>query len=162
MGAITATQLKALFPAAANDYLANVAAELNTDLAKYGLDTGLRQAHFFAQVMQEAGVKLAAHEESLNYDPDGLLGHFSYYQNHKDEAVQDGRSEDAAGNVIRKANQEAIGNKAYGSKADLGNTGIASGDGYKFRGRGFIQVTGRANYTTLTVQYGKIYGAGGP
>ena len=160
MGAITATQLGVLFPGADKGYLAQVASELNADLVKYGLDTGLRQAHFFAQVMQETGQALEAQVESLSYSPKGLAANFSYYRNHPDEAVQDGYSKDpATGKIIRKANQERIANNAYANR--IGNGDAASGDGFQFRGRGFIQVTGRANYSALTTQYANLYGATG-
>ena len=160
MNPITATQLSQLFPDTDNNYLGQVASELDTDLSKYGLDTPLRCAHFFAQVMQEAGPGLQAQVESLNYSPKALEANFSYYKNHPDEAVQDGYSKDpATGKIVRKANQERIANNAYANR--IGNGDAASGDGFRFRGRGFIQVTGRANYASLTTQYGKIYGAPG-
>jgi putative chitinase len=161
MNPITDDQLSTLFPDAEDGYLAQVAAELNTNLSAYGLDSPLRCAHFFAQVMQETGAGLEAKTESLNYSPKAL-GKFSYYAHHPDEASQDGYLRDPKTNeIVRHANEEAIANKAYGGRADLGNGGIASGDGWLFRGRGFIQVTGRANYTALANQYKKIYGAGG-
>lgn len=156
---IATDQLRTLFPDAAADYLGNVASELNTDLSTYGLDTALRKAHFFAQVMQEAGPGLQSQSESLNYSPTALMK-FSYYVNHPAEAQQDGYSRDPTTNkIVRPANQIAIANKAYGSRKDLGNGDVASGDGYRFRGRGFIQVTGRANYTALAAEYHGIYGA---
>ena len=158
MGAITATQLKVLFPGADSGYLAQVANELNTDLPTYGLDSGLRQAHFFAQVMQETGPGLDAKVEKLIYSPNALETQFKYYRNHPDEAVQDGYGKDPATNkIIRPANQEAIGNKAYGNR--FGNGDVASGDGFRFRGRGFIQVTFRDNYAALANQYKTLYGA---
>ena len=157
MNPITAAQLSEFFPGADNDYLAQVATELNTDPSKYGLDTSLRCAHFFAQVMQEAGPELQAQVENLNYSPKAL-GNFSYYRNHPDEAVQDGYARDPnTQKIIRPANQQAIANKAYANR--IGNGDVASGDGWLFRGRGFIQVTGRANYAALATTYGNIYGA---
>jgi putative chitinase len=157
MNPITAAQLSQLFPDADDDYLAQVASELNTDPSKYGLDTPLRCAHFFAQVMQEAGAELQAQVESLNYSPKAL-GNFSYYRNHPAEAVQDGYAKDpTTQRIIRPANQPMIGNKAYANR--IGNGDVASGDGFLFRGRGFIQVTGRANYAALATTYGNLYGA---
>ena len=160
MNPVTAAQLQELFPDADADYLAQVAAELNTNLPKYGLDSALRLAHFFAQVMQEAGPGLQAQVENLNYSPTALEANFSYYKNHPAEAVQDGYAKDpATGKIIRPANQQVIANKAYANR--IGNGDVASGDGWSFRGRGFIQVTGRANYTALATQYVTIYGADG-
>lgn len=71
-GGITKDQLKKVFPAASDDYLKQVADELNTDRVAYGLDTVLRRAHFFAQVRQEGGAGLQAQVESLNYSPASL------------------------------------------------------------------------------------------
>ena len=158
MNPITATQLSQLFPDADNDYLGQVAAELNTNPSKYGLDTPLRCAHFFAQVMQETGAGLQAKSEDLNYRPQALTSKFSYYSNHPAEAQQDGYAKDPkTGKKTRPANTEVIANKIYANR--IGNGDIASGDGWRFRGRGFIQVTGRANYAALATTYGTIYGA---
>lgn len=157
MGPITTAQLSQLFPAAPDDYLAKVVAELNTNLPAYGLDTPLRCAHFFAQVRQETGAGLEAKTENLNYSPKALKK-FSYYANHPAEAEQDGYLKDPkTDKIIRDANFEAVANKAYGGRADLGNGDVGSGDGFLFRGRGFIQITGRANYTSLNTQYKKLY-----
>lgn len=149
-------QLEKAFPAAAEDHLQNVADELNRDLAKYGLDTPLRQAHFFAQVRQEGGPKLEGQVENLNYRPEALMK-FSYYKKHPAEAETDGYAKDPKTNKItRPANQEAIANKAY-ARAELGNGDASSGDGWRYRGRGFMQVTGKANYTSLNNVYKNYY-----
>jgi putative chitinase len=154
---LTTAQLARIFPAAAPDYLDRVVAELNTDLATYGLDTRLRQAHFFAQVRQECGAELAPVDENLNYSPEALKK-FSYYQRHPAEALTDGYDRDpATRKILRRAAVETIANKVYGGRAELGNGDIASGDGWRFRGRGFIQVTGRANYAAVTRQCQLLY-----
>jgi putative chitinase len=146
---ITTAQLKAIFPAAAPDYLQKVADELNADLAAYGLDTPQRKAHFFAQVRQESGAGLEALVESLAYSPQALVSTFGYYKNHPAEAAQDGYDKDPVTKKIRRpAAQQTIANKAYGGRN--GNGDIASGDGWRFRGRGFIQVTGRSNYDAIS------------
>lgn len=167
---IQVAQLKKIFPAADDAYLGKVAAELNTDLAKYKLETPLRRAHFFAQVRQEAGAELSPREESLNYRPSVLKEKFSYYKKHPDEAEQDGRIEEfqvvdktIQGKikkikkkvVIQKANQEQIANKAYANRE--GNKSIASGDGWKFRGRGIFQLTLRSNYEAFDADYSKYW-----
>lgn len=151
-------QLKKIFPAAAADYLAQVAAELNTDLGKYGLSSVLQKSHFFAQVRAEAGPEMKATTESLNYNVAGLLSNFSYYQAHKDEATADGRTTDPKTHKVKAADQEAIANKVYANR--IGNGDAKSGDGWKFRGRGLKQVTGRSNYEATTKQYAKLYADG--
>lgn len=158
MNPINTAQLSVIFPGAKSDYLQQVADELNTDLSKYGLDSPLRCAHFFAQVRQEAGEALKGKVEDLTYSPEALMN-FSYYQAHPAEAKQDGYPEDPVTKKrVGPANQEAIGNKIYADR--LGNGHPESGDGFRYRGRGFIQVTGKDNYTALTNQYKKTYGSG--
>jgi len=160
MNPISATQLSQLFPDVDDDRLTEVANAANTDPSKYGLDTPLRCAHFFAQVMQETGAGLKAKSEDLNYSPAALTsGMFSYYTAHPAEAQQDGYAKDSNGKTVRKANTVVIANKIYGNRKELGNGDVASGDGWRFRGRGFFQVTGRANYAALANQYDILYGA---
>lgn len=159
MNPITADQLSQLFPDADSDYLQQVADEINTNPSRYGLDTPLRCAHFFAQVMQEAGEGLEAQVENLNYSPKAL-SLFAYYVQHPAEAQQDGYLKDSTtGKITRAANQQVIANKAYANR--VGNGSIASGDGWLFRGRGFIQVTFRSNYGALVTRYQDVYGDDG-
>ncbi|MCJ2011864.1 glycoside hydrolase family 19 protein [Methylobacterium sp. J-076] len=153
--AITRKQLAQIFPKAGDDYLDTVASDLNKDLAKFGLGTPLRKAHFFAQLREESGPGLNATVESLSYSPEGLKL-FHYYKIHADEAVKDGYVRDRkTRRITRAAHQETIANKAYSSRN--GNGAAISGDGWTFRGRGLIQITGRANYSAITQQYAKIY-----
>ena len=105
--------------------------DLEEVLPKHGItDSKLRLAHFFAQVLHESGL-LRIVEENLNYSAEGLLRvfprHFTPAQ------------------AQRYARQpQAIANRVYGGR--LGNGDEASGDGWRFRGRGLIQLTGRQNY----------------
>ena len=152
----TPAGLGLIFPAAARDYLQQVADELSADLAAYGLDTTPRKAHFFAQVRQESGPGLEATVESLAYSPQALMANFAYYKNHPAEAAQDGYDKDpATGHIRRRAAEQTIGNKAYGGRN--GNADIASGDGFLFRGRGLVQVTGRGNYDAISKQCKTLY-----
>jgi len=157
-GGITLAQLKKMFPGAGNDYLQKVADDLNADLKKYGLDTLLRRAHFFAQVREEGGPALKGKIEDLTYSPTALKGLFGYYKKHPAEADQDGYERDPKNpkKFIREADQEQIGNKAYGGRN--GNGSVDSGDGWKYRGRGLIQTTGRGNYAAVTKTYHTLYG----
>jgi putative chitinase len=155
---LTKDRLKKVFVDAPDPYLQQVADELNADLARCGLETPLRQAHFFAQIREEAGGALAGKVENLNYAPDVLKRKFSYYKKFPAEAVQDGYIRDpVTRQITRAAHQQAIANKIYAGR--IGNGNVASGDGWKFRGRGFIQVTGRANYADTARQYAGLYGA---
>jgi putative chitinase len=103
------------------------------------LTTRLRLIHFFAQVSHESGFRPIA--ENLNYSVDGLKQTFSAARISRAQCEALGR---APG---RPADQQAIANIVYGGAwgvANLGNT--QPGDGWRYRGRGLIQLTGRANY----------------
>lgn len=155
---LNAEILGKIFKGADDGYLAKVASELNTDLAAYGLDTPLRRSHFFAQLREEAGTELDRTDENLRYGAPGLKATFAYYRNHPAEAEEDGYFKDASGKVTRSADQEKIANKVYANRNGNGNA--ASGDGWKYRGRGLIQLTGRGNYAAATKRYAKVYGVG--
>lgn len=111
---------------------------LDATLDKYSINTKLRIAAFIAQVGHESG-KLTATTESLNYSADGLLRTFGKYFDSK-----------TAEAYARKP--EAIGSRVYANR--MGNGNEASGEGYKFRGRGLIQVTGKENYTSCSKSLG--------
>lgn len=98
--------------------------------AKYGITTPLRIVHFLAQIRHESA-DFKAFVENLNYSQSGLLKTFSKYF-----------TPAQAKNYARKP--AAIANRAYANR--LGNGNEASGDGWKFRGRGLIHLTGRSNY----------------
>ena len=119
---------------------------------KYKLDTRHRLEHFFGQCVVEVGSSFHELTESLNYSAKGLMS-FSYFKNHPDEAEQYGRKEKFEGKkkiITQKADQEIIANIVYADenrpeKLKLGNN--QEGDGWKYRGRGMIQITGREIYT---------------
>ena len=113
---------------------------LNECFIKYKVDTNLRIAHFLSQVIHESGnLKLPA-VENLNYSSAALLTtwprHFT-----QETANRFGRS--PLNN--NTADQPGIANTAYANR--MSNGPFASGDGWAYRGRGLIQLTGRANYT---------------
>lgn len=90
-----------------------------------------RAAHFFAQTGHETG-EYKLFSENLNYSKDGLLKTFSKYF--------------GAGVLVESyvKNPEKIANRVYGNR--MGNGDETSGDGWKYRGRGALQLTGKANY----------------
>jgi putative chitinase len=92
--------------------------------------TPVRAAHFFAQTAHETG-GFKAFSENLNYSADGLKGIFGKY---------------FPGNLneMYARNPEKIANRVYGAR--MGNGAEATGDGFKFRGRGALQLTGKENY----------------
>ena len=119
---------------------------------KYKLDTRHRLEHFFGQCVVEVGSSFHELTESLNYSAKGLMS-FSYFKNHPDEAEQYGRKEKFEGKkkiITQKANQEIIANIVYADEnrpKDLRLGNVQEGDGWKYRGRGMIQITGREIYT---------------
>lgn len=109
----------------------NVILEIPTIMEKFNISSALRLAHFLAQAAHESG-NFKAVKENLNYSADGLMKIFKKYFN-PTTAAQCAR------------NPEKIANIVYAGR--MGNGNAASGDGYKFRGRGYIQLTGKQNYT---------------
>lgn len=100
-------------------------------MAKFKIDTPLRMAHFLAQCGHESGgFKFV--NENLNYGSKALLTTFKKYF----------PSDEVAKAYERKP--EHIANLVYANR--MGNGDKASGEGWKFRGRGYIQLTGKDNY----------------
>ncbi|WP_162877994.1 glycoside hydrolase family 19 protein [Trinickia diaoshuihuensis] len=139
----TVAMLQHIFPSASSVTLQAVVAELNANIHLFKLDEPLRREHFLAQIRREAGASLAVHDgESLNYPPDRLRAKFSYFREHADESELYGRTSQ------HPADEQAIANRAYANRN--GNGDIKSGDGWKYRGRGLIQITGRTQYQRFT------------
>lgn len=82
---------------------------------------------------ESAGFKILS--ENLNYSESALISIFSYFKKNPSEAKKYAR------------NQVEIGNRIYANR--LGNGDINSGDGYKYRGRSYIQITGKQNYKII-------------
>ncbi len=108
--------------------------------AKFGINTPLRLAHFLAQCGHESG-GFRATQENLNYSAKGLMGIFKKY--FPTEALANAYARQPA----------KIAAKVYGNR--MGNGNEASGEGYKFRGRGYIQLTGKENYTAFGKSIGE-------
>lgn len=105
---------------------------LNACFAKYGINTRLRISSFLAQVGHESG-RLSQVVENLNYSADALRRTWpSRFM--PDLAIQVARQPDRIANIV------------YGGR--MGN--VELGDGWKYRGRGLIQVTGRDNYAAFS------------
>lgn len=129
---LTISQLRQLLPK--NKYVEYWHHALSVLLPDYDINTPRRVAAFIAQCSHESG-GFAVLQENLNYKPQALRRLFSKY--FPDDAI--------AGQYCAKPNkQEAIANRIYANR--MGNGDESSGDGYRFRGRGLIQLTGRSNY----------------
>ena len=109
----------------------SVMQELPNVIQKFGITTKLRLAHFLGQCSHESGdFKIV--RENLNYSAKGLMTTFGKYFPTEAIAKQYERQ------------PEKIANRVYASR--MGNGDEASGMGFKFRGRGFVQLTGHDNY----------------
>jgi putative chitinase len=112
----------------------SVISQIPDTAAKFGINTPLRLAHFLAQCGHESG-GFKATQENLNYSAKGLMGIFKKYFPTQTLAEQYQR------------NPQKIASKVYGGR--MGNGPESTGEGFKFRGRGYIQLTGKENYTAF-------------
>jgi putative chitinase len=117
-----------------------VIAQIPETAAKFGINTPLRLAHFLAQCGHESG-GFRAVQENLNYSAKGLNGIFRKYFPTEASAAAYAR------------NPAKIAAKVYGGR--MGNGAEATGEGYKFRGRGYIQLTGKDNYKAFSNSIGE-------
>jgi len=110
-----------------------VIAQIPDTAAKFGITNNLRLAHFLAQCGHESG-GFKAVSENLNYSADGLKKIFpKYFPGNLNESYS--------------RNPEKIASRVYASR--MGNGDETSKEGFKFRGRGYIQLTGKSNYTAF-------------
>jgi len=108
-----------------------VTIELPSVIEKFNISNPLRLAHFLSQCSHESG-NFSALKENLNYSSKGLLATFSKYFPNETIAKQYER------------NPQKIANRVYANR--MGNGDENSGDGYKHRGFGYIQLTGKSNH----------------
>lgn len=113
---------------------------LNKTFEKYEINTPTRQAAFIGQCQHESA-NFKVLQENLNYSAKGLM------------ATWPSRFPDMDMAEKYERQPEKIANKVYGGRADLGNT--QDGDGWRFSGKGLIQLTGRSNYTVCGLALGK-------
>jgi putative chitinase len=115
-----------------------VIAQIPGVVEKFEINTPLRLAHFLAQTGHESG-GFKAVTENLNYGAAGLQSIFKKYFT-AESAVEYARKPEKIANVV------------YANR--MGNGNQASGEGFKFRGRGYLQITGKSNYSALTKDTG--------
>jgi putative chitinase len=110
-----------------------VIAQIPETAKKFNITNPLRLAHFLAQCGHESG-GFKAVSENLNYSADGLKKIFGkYFPGNLNESYA--------------RQPEKIASRVYGSR--MGNGDESTGEGFKFRGRGYIQLTGKNNYTNF-------------
>lgn len=138
MISVTQAQIVGLAPKAQQIYR-DAFASSDATLAPFGInDNALRLCHFLAQVLHESGALIFV-SENLNYSAEGLMKTWPKRFPTLDIAQQYAR------------NPEKIANFVYGGR--MGN--VDPGDGWKYIGRGLIQITGRDNYR----RFGGLVGA---
>ena len=117
----------------------SVISQIPEVMEKFKINTPLRLSHFLAQCGHESG-GFKAVQENLNYSADGLKKIFPKY---------------FPGNLAESyaRNPEKIASKVYGGR--MGNGDERTKEGFKFRGRGFIQLTGKSNYTAFARAIGE-------
>lgn len=138
--------IEILFPATKN--VAEVVDIIEKYRHKFGLSTDLRLAMFLAQVREEIGPEFRVVRENLNYSPTALMKTYKAFNSRL--ANEYGRSDG------KKADQVVIANIAYANKLGNGNADSdgdgdmdADDDGWKYRGAGCLQITGKANFAEV-------------
>ena len=116
----------------------SVYSQIEETCQKFNITTNLRLAHFLAQCAHESG-SFKAVSENLNYSVDGLKNIFGKYF-----------PGDLANSYAR--NPEKIASRVYGGR--MGNGDESTKEGWKFRGRGYLQCTGKSNYELLSKEIG--------
>ena len=117
-----------------------VIAQIPGVMEKFQINTPIRLAHFLAQCGHESG-GFKATQENLNYSAKGLMGIFKKY------------FPTVALATAYQRKPEMIASRVYGGR--MGNGAEATREGYKFRGRGYIQLTGKENYTAFGKSIGE-------
>lgn len=135
---ITSDTLRKIYPLSKD--IERYAEALDKAMEECGIDTAARARAFLAQVGHESA-QLNLVEENLNYSAQALRKVFSKYFRTPQEASSYAH------------HPERIANRVYANR--MGNGGEDSGDGWKYRGRGLIQITGRDNYEAMSALMGK-------
>lgn len=137
-----------LFPLTKN--VDEVVSIIESHRYKFGLGTDLRLGHFLAQVREEVGSEFKVIRENLNYKEETVLKMWPKRIS-VEQAEKYARDENTP-----KANQEAIANLAYANRLGNGNADSdgdgdmdANDDGYKYRGAGCLQITGKSNFAEV-------------
>ncbi|SEI49385.1 glycoside hydrolase family 19 protein [Paraburkholderia diazotrophica] len=155
---ITLAMLKAVEPSNSDEYYQTILPYLNKYALAYQVNKPKRIAHFLSQAAHES--KLRSSEEGLNYNPKnmrktfGCKGGPKNYESSCDDCAH-GRLRDKLWSEENyyAHNPEHLANYVYANR--MGNGDERSGDGYKYRGRGFIQVTGKAGYQSFQDEHNR-------
>jgi len=141
-GPVNITKLKGVIPD-------SVLALIPDTASKFQINSALRLSHFLAQCSHESG-NFSVVKENLNYSAQGLANTWPsrFAVNPKDKV----KTPNALANQIQK-NPILIANNVYADR--MGNGNAASGDGFKYAGKGYIQLTGKDNYKAFGTSIGE-------
>lgn len=145
---ITLEQLTQAFPTVTANTAKLLVTALNKYMSQYGIDKPLQVAAFLAQVGHESG-GFTRTTENMNYSADRLRVVFKKYFTSKDK-IKDSELLQKA--LAYSRNPQKIGSYVYANR--MGNGDEASGEGYKHRGVGYIQITGKDNQTKMAQSLG--------
>ncbi|MCD4697341.1 MAG: hypothetical protein K8S16_13985 [Bacteroidales bacterium] len=140
---VSLKQLKEYFPNANSDVLKDLEKHLNEYMDNFGIDNNNTLAHFLSQAGHETGgFKKSSVTESLYYKTEDRLKEIypSYFGDNKGNKASD-----------YLKNSKKLANLVYADR--LGNSDTESGEGYKYRGRGIFQLTGKYNYEQFSSFY---------
>lgn len=129
--------LKGIYPRSTEANREKFANALKMAMIRYNIDNVNRSRAFLAQIGAESG-QLSAVVENLNYSAKGLRSIFGKYFKTDAEAEKYARKPEQIANIV------------YANR--LGNGDTKSGDGWRYRGRGLIQLTGKSNYNKASVE----------
>ncbi len=165
---LTIEELNEVFPSGTQSEKTEIMNTFNNANTKFGLDSCQQKAHFFAQVLQEIGPSINVQDgEDLHYRVETLSEHFAKFSISgrkgglpNDLAYKYGIINKKNIEYLKKisgkknltfqgANVQMIANIAYSNRKDLGNGSMESNDGWNYRGRGIIQITGKEKYETI-------------
>ena len=127
---------------------AGVAAALAPACERFGINTHLRLVHFLPQVAHESGGFMRK-RENLNYTPQAILDTFN---TRKVQRFNRAQAEQYGRTAAHAADQQAIANIAYANR--MGNGDATSGDGWRTRGAGWMQLTGTTNHNACADYFG--------
>lgn len=154
---VTYDQLSRIFSTASERKVSALTEFFNESYGYFGIDTCLRKAHFFAQILQEVGANINSLSEGFIYTPEKLRTTFRYFMIFPEEAELYGKT---SGHPAR---QVEIANRVYSTyhrdnrNGQMGNGDPSSGDGWRYRGRGYKQVTWKNNYRNVQAEIDEKY-----
>ncbi|KYF49235.1 hypothetical protein BE08_27245 [Sorangium cellulosum] len=140
---ITAAQMQEMFPTAPEERREAARSAFNECNEHFELIRCLRKAHLFAQILGETGPELSPEGEDTRFSRQNILRLWPsrpLLQQHPDLGA-------LVDVPYRQRDAEAIANRVYAGRN--GNGDVASGDGWRFRGHGYIQITGRETFTSV-------------